>query len=121
MVQDARGLFTETTLPDTSYAKDLREKMKRGDVDGMSFGFNVIGERWGTKNGKLYREILDVDLFDVSVVTYPAYSATSAQLRSKENILEAGQRYLAEHRDEIPELEEYLKDLDKYLATISRL
>lgn len=119
LMQDERGLFTEVQLPDTSYARDLRTKMQRRDVDGMSFGFQVQDERWGTKDGKLYREILDVNLFDVSVVTYPAYPATTAQLRSAQEVLEAGRAFVREHPD--AEVLAGLEQLENYLAVITRL
>ena len=121
LVQDERGLYASTSLPDTTYANDLRAKMSRGDVDGMSFGFVVKDERWGTQDGKLFREILDVDLFDVSVVTYPAYPATSANLRSQLDILESGKKFLEEHRTAAPDVGAYIASIEKYLATIERL
>lgn len=123
---DQRGLYTETALPDTTYAKDLREKMTRGDVDGMSFGFIATDQVWGERDGKFYREILDVDLFDISVVTYPAYTATSAQLRSEvrslADTLEEGKRIVMEQREKHDgELSRFFTELDKYLATLDRL
>lgn len=80
---DQKGLYTETELPDTSYARDLAVMMERGDVDSMSFGFSVPrnGDRW-SEDGAV-RELREVRLHEVSVVTgFPAYRATSATLRS---------------------------------------
>lgn len=54
--------------------------MHRGDLDQMSFGFAVIQQQWSADF--LRRDILEVRLFDVSVVTFPANDATSAALRS---------------------------------------
>lgn len=116
--QDQRGLFANITLPNTSYAADLREKMGRGDVDGMSFGFLAKEERWGMKDGMLFREILDVDLFDVSVVTYPAYQATSANLRSKEAILKRGAEQFNLLSAMQSEIEISLERLEKFVAII---
>lgn len=80
---DQKGLYTETDLPDTSYARDLAVMMERGDVDSMSFGFSVPrnGDRWSEDGAT--RELREVRLHEVSVVTgFPAYRATSANLRS---------------------------------------
>lgn len=80
---DQKGLYTETELPDTSYARDLAVMMERGDVDSMSFGFSVPrnGDRWSEDGAT--RELREVRLHEVSVVTgFPAYRATSATIRS---------------------------------------
>lgn len=84
MAQDGRGLAVEIDLPDTSYARDLAEVMARGDVDQMSFGFMVRDDELldrESADGLPIREVRDVDLFDVSVVTFPAYPDTDAAVR----------------------------------------
>lgn len=74
-------------LPDTSYARDMKVMMARGDLREMSFGFNPKADKWTSfpKGGQL-RTITDLDLFDVSVVSLPAYKEASVQLRSMEEI-----------------------------------
>lgn len=121
LLEDNRGLFSEINLPNTHYASDLKEKLKRGDLDGMSFGFIVMDERWGTKDGKLYREILDVDLFDVSPVTYPAYQSTSAQLRSRDEILTSGKAHIEASGKMTDEIRDYFAQIEKYLVAIETL
>jgi HK97 family phage prohead protease len=80
LAEDQIGLRYEATLPDTSYANDLLEVVKRGDVRGGSFAFWVEKEAWVQEgdgaNMQSTREILEVKLQDVSVVTFPAYPAT---------------------------------------------
>ena len=86
---DSKGLLTDADLPDTSYARDLAVVMERGDVDSMSFGFSVPrnGDRW-SEDGTV-RELREVRLHEVSVVTgFPAYRATSATLRSIDALAE---------------------------------
>lgn len=83
--EDDVGLKIEITPPDAQWARDLMESMRRGDVDQMSFGFRVVTDAWRMQDGEDIRELLDVELFDVSVVTYPAYTETSAAVRSKRN------------------------------------
>lgn len=90
LATDTVGLHTQADLPDTSYARDLAEVMMRGDVDSMSFGFSVPrnGDSW-SEDG-LRRELREVRLHEVSVVTgFPAYSATSASLRSIDALAQA--------------------------------
>ena len=85
--EDDVGLAIENDPPDTQWAKDLQISMSRGDISQMSFGFIVEEEKW--TNGKDQepdlREILKARLFDVSVVTYPAYEETDAQVRALRN------------------------------------
>lgn len=78
-------------LPDTTYGRDLVVKMEREDVDGMSFSFDTRSDRWHTEDGEEVRELIDVDLFDVSVVTYPAYPQTDVALRSLKAYQETSQ------------------------------
>ena len=93
MREDAAGLYVEITPPDTQAARDLMELMRRGDVNQMSFAFTVGKEdqawtRDGT--GPWLRTIKKVArLFDVSVVTYPAYPQTSAAVRALEDVQKA--------------------------------
>lgn len=79
-----KGLFVKITPPDTQAARDLKESMRRGDVREMSFGFRTRTDEWRMQEGEVIRELLDVDLVDVSVVTFPAYPATEVGLRSLE-------------------------------------
>src|SRR5262245_55045724 len=80
--ETARGLLATIDPPNTSRARDLVESMRRGDVDQMSFGFRTVTDDWHTEDGEAVRELIDVDLFDVSVVTFPAYPATDVAVRS---------------------------------------
>jgi hypothetical protein len=76
-------LLVDADLPDTTAGRDLSVLLQRGDVDSMSFGFSVPpkGESW-SDDGSV-RELHQVRLHEVSVVTgWPAYPATSATVRS---------------------------------------
>lgn len=82
--QDARGLYYEFDAPHTTYGNDLLELLRRGDVTQSSFGFAIKKDEWVSRNGITYRYIHSVSrLFDVSPVTYPAYPATTSQLKSQ--------------------------------------
>lgn len=83
--EDARGLLMEIDPPDTQLARDLMVSIKRGDVSQMSFAFSVKpnGQNWGKdEDGKVVRTLTNVRLYDVSPVTYPAYTQTDVALRS---------------------------------------
>lgn len=83
--EDDKGLKFELELPNTTYARDLAESMERGDIDQCSFGFFVTGEEWDYNSEPALRTITDVDLYEISVVSIPAYDDTEASLvRSKE-------------------------------------
>jgi HK97 family phage prohead protease len=86
---DTRGLGFELELPNTSYAKDVRELAGRGDLGGMSIGFrpNPNGETRGTINGRTLRTHTSVAaLIEISPVSIPAYSSTTVQLRSLDHL-----------------------------------
>jgi hypothetical protein len=82
--EDSTGLRVEIDPPDTSVARDLLTSIERGDVTGMSFGFIVREDDWSQDDDGITRELRDVDIFDVSVVTFPAYPDTSVAVRSLE-------------------------------------
>ena len=79
---DAKGLRYEIDPPDTQAARDLMTSMKRGDVDSSSFGFTTNEDKWDYSTDPVTRTLLSVSLFDVSPVTYPAYSESTSEARS---------------------------------------
>lgn len=84
---DDEGLVFELDLPDTSYANDLRELVKRGDLSGASFGFIPGDDEWTRKDGQQIRTHTSVSaLIDVSPVAFPAYSGTHVMLRSSQQL-----------------------------------
>lgn len=80
--EDERGLFVEIQPPNTTLGHDLVETVKRGDLDQMSIGFYTVTDQWKTENKEEVRELVEIDLFDVSVVAFPAYKQTSVSVRS---------------------------------------
>lgn len=81
LYEDERGLYFEAELADTQEARDLHTLVARGDVDQMSFAFRVIRQKWN--QDRTERMLTEVSLADgdVSIVTYPAYPATSVEAR----------------------------------------
>lgn len=83
--EDERGLKFEVDLPNTSIGRDLAESLKRGDISQCSFGFIPTVEQWDYSVEPAKRTIEEVDLFEVSVVSIPAYEDTEVALvRNKE-------------------------------------
>lgn len=86
------GLWIEADLdPESGLVRDITSAMARGDLDEMSFAFQVTKQEWAPDFTQ--RDIQEVRLFDVSVVTYPANPATSASLRSDEPASVPGSGY----------------------------
>jgi len=87
--EDKKGLSFRTLLPDTSYARNLAESVKRGDIDECSFGFIAQKTNWiqddtlADESMQNIRELVDCDLFDISSVTFPAYPQTNTGLASR--------------------------------------
>lgn len=84
--EDPQGLHVDAVAADTSYARDLKVVMQRGDVSQMSFAFEIgeHGETWKKVGNERHVTVTDVEaLYDVSVVTSPAYPQTDATMRSK--------------------------------------
>lgn len=80
--EDRQGLAVEIDLPDSVFGKDLYASIERGDVSQMSFAFRARKDQWDLVNGESIRTLIDVDIFDVSPVVYPAYSSTVIGVRS---------------------------------------
>jgi HK97 family phage prohead protease len=81
--EDAVGLAYTVQLPDTQAGRDIWTSVKRGDVSQSSFAFIAKVDQWDYSGDKVKRTILDVDLYDVSPVTYPAYEQTAVSARSR--------------------------------------
>jgi len=82
--EDKKGLAIEVTPPDTQLIRDMvLTPMERGDLSQMSFAFRIETEQWTEKKDEVpIRTIVKVNpLYDVSVVTYPAYPTADAKLR----------------------------------------
>ncbi len=93
--EDSHGLWGRITInPNDSDAVNLYERVKRGDVDQCSFGFEIREEEADFRDdGSVHFTIRDVELFEVSVVTFPAYAETSVSAR-KQDVAEIQKRKL---------------------------
>ena len=81
--EDIHGLRMELDPPNTTLGNDVVELLRRGDLVSMSFGFFDVTDSWAMVDGKDVRTINTARLFDVSIVTSPAYSASSVAVRAE--------------------------------------
>lgn len=82
LYSDDRGLRYEIDPPDTQTARDLVASLRRGDISGSSFAFDVTSEEWRKEEAGEIRELVELRLYDVGPVTFPAYTGTDAGARS---------------------------------------
>ena len=101
LVEDDVGLRVRITPPDTSWARDITTSIRRGDISQMSIGFVVEDDEWSSKDGIDTRELKKVRLFDVSPVTFPAYTATDVGVRAMQeyDVYKTEQRKVAEETE----------------------
>ena len=83
--EDDIGLAVEITPPDTQMARDLVESISRGDVTQMSFGFIVKKATWTEEDeeDEDLRTLEQIELWEVSPVTFPFYEATDIGVKSE--------------------------------------
>lgn len=85
LAEDETGLAYSIDPPPTGFARDLLVSVNRGDIAGASFSFRVVDEAWEfPAEGPAHRELIDVDLIEISIAAMPAYPDTSAAVRSLE-------------------------------------
>lgn len=97
--EDDIGLWYRSALPETQYAKDLKENIGNGNITGCSFMFEVLDALWN--NDMTERELLEVRLFDVGPVTFPAYEQTEVQARDARSVLSVQARRELEGKTDI--------------------
>ena len=83
---DRRGLFGSILINQADQdAMNLYERVKRGDVSQCSFGFDILDQSTEVmENGTTVWTLKRVKLYEVSVVTFPAYEDTSVTARKKD-------------------------------------
>lgn len=90
--EDKTGLAYDIDLPNNTWGNDVKESVKRGDVDGSSFGFICQEDKWSKvehEGEEIYkRSIVKAELVEVSPCTFPAYDSSQIGCRSFEKIKE---------------------------------
>ena len=89
LAEDPTGLKYEIKLPNTTAGRDVHESVGRRDVNGSSFSFQTIKDQWEyLDDGEtVKRTLLEVKVFDVGPVTFPAYPSTSTHARSMDTFI----------------------------------
>lgn len=84
--KDDKGLFGKVKInPNDKQAMDILARIERGDINACSFGFNIVSEEIQNRDDGTVKFILkEIDLHEVSPVTFPAYPTTSIQARKKD-------------------------------------
>ena len=100
--EDSHGLWGRVKInPNDQDAVNLYERVKRGDVDQCSFGFDIVKEDTEVRDdGSVHWTIREVKLYEVSVVTFPAYTETSVSAR-KRDFEEIQKREIEKWRDDM--------------------
>lgn len=106
------GLFQSASVIDTTQGRDVMKLVESGLISKMSFAFSIAdgGEEWETRNGKEHRVITKIDrLYDVSLVTFPAYPQTSAWMRSNDDLAEEHKALMQRRAEQDKRMEELFK------------
>lgn len=100
--EDDQGLEFDLELPDSPWGQNAYAAIKRGDVNGMSFGFTVREDNWkrGEEKDPHERTLLDVDLIEVSPTAFPAYKQTEVGTRSEELMKEQERKWAYEDKEQ---------------------
>jgi len=81
--EDARGLFIRARLHDNWLIEPVRDAVREGSVTGMSFRFTMHKDSWEQRQGDIPRRtLLELGLPELGPVVFPAYSGTTASVRS---------------------------------------
>ena len=101
---DSKGLYGEIIVNESDQeAMNLYSRVQRGDVDQCSFGFEILNEEMiQNSDGTVKFIIKSLKLYEVSVVTFPAYQDTAVEARSKQ-IKEAHERTLQARKQNLKE------------------
>lgn len=101
---DSHGLWGSIRInPNDMDAVNLYERVKRGDVDQCSFGFNIVKEETDWRDdGTVKWTIKEIDLHEVSVCTFPAYEETGVQARMNE-VTQHKERQLEARKNQMKE------------------
>ena len=119
---DAEGMTIRANLDteNNADAKSLYSAVSRGDVSGMSFMFTVDKDSWEDVNtNHPVRHVRSISrVFEVSAVTWPAYSATSIQARGLADALESAKASLESERRRLAELEQKKTEIREILGVL---
>ncbi|EQC1536945.1 HK97 family phage prohead protease [Clostridium botulinum] len=79
---DEQGIYFELTPNNSTLANDLKEDVKSGIIKQCSIGFRILDQEWEEKEGEYFRVIKQIELFEITLTPIPAYTNTTAEVRS---------------------------------------
>ncbi|APF25357.1 phage prohead protease, HK97 family [Clostridium sporogenes] len=124
---DEKGIYFELTPNNSTLANDLKEDVRSGIIKQCSIGFRIVDQEWEEKDGEYFRVIKQIELFEITLTPIPAYTNTTAEVRSLNftqnqdeknkintrtadlNEKEERSRLLKEARNQIKEIDNYFK------------
>lgn len=111
LISDEKGISYRIAYnPNDPDHVRVREKVMRGDISQSSFAFKVKEDEWSVRNGKDHRKVTKIKrLYDMSLVTYPAYNNTTVAMRSMNSAKPDNKKDLAEMDKDIMRLEMVVK------------
>lgn len=83
LTKDAHGLAFALDPAPTTAGRDAFALVQRGDVRGASFGFKTRKDKWTQEAGVMVRELLDIELLEISLTSFPAYGATDVSIAQR--------------------------------------
>ena len=114
LVEDDKGLYFEIELPDTTQGNDLYELIDKGIVNQCSFSGYVRKNLWSEDNGgNVLREILEIDLIEVTITPIPAYEVTEAEVKRSREI-----KSTKENKEDKLDFEEIIRESKRKLKEI---
>ena len=81
--KDDRGLAFSLEPAPTQAGREALELVRRGDLTGASFGFKTVKDVWSTDGGVSIRELLDIELVEISLTAFPAYRQTDVAVAQR--------------------------------------
>lgn len=81
LIEDDRGLYMEAKISETSWGRDYFTLITDRLIEGMSFGMKVLEDKWYYVGNELRRDILKIDIYEISAVKNPAYPVTTLESR----------------------------------------
>ena len=111
--ENGLGIRVSLDIENNNDARSLYSAVSRGDIDGMSFMFTVDKDSWDDPDSEHpTRHILSIRrVFEVSAVTFPAYSKTSIQARGLSDALDSAKESLESERARLREIERRKKKI----------
>ena len=114
LVEDDKGLYFEIELPDTTQGNDLYELIDKGIVNQCSFSGYVRKNLWSEDNGgNVLREILEIDLIEITITPIPAYEVTEAEVKRSREI-----KSTKENKEDKLDFEEIIRESKRKLKEI---